>query len=180
MAVLRKSESPSPLNVSLNICASQNQMGDHLKKKDIKFCPLCAGIVSPEKKGAYVVCVGCGFTFSVNRKPVPSPRVAVVGGHAHRHECIGNGNAGKLCHSSVAEAYARALTLEDIPHRHRDKMEFYLCRWCEKIHMGHGGKGRKDSTVSYTNYQARSLYEQVIENGELTPYPEDWHEKIQK
>jgi hypothetical protein len=98
----------------------------------------------------------------------------------HRQECLGNHGKSKVCHSSVAEAYARALTLEDIPHRHRDKMEFYQCRWCGKIHMGHGGKAKKNVEISYTNEQAKNLYEQAIEKGELIPYPEDWYEKVQK
>jgi len=155
-------------------------VGDTLKKKEIKFCPLCAEPVHVEKKGPYVVCNGCGFTFLVNRKPVPLVFVPVLGGHTHRHECLGYNGKRKLCHSSVAEAYARALTLEDIPHRHRDQMEFYQCRWCDFIHMGHGGKARKNAAVSYTNEQAKLLYEQALEKGELIPYPEDWHEKVQK
>ena len=56
------------------------------------------------------------------------------------------------------QAYARSLTLEDIPHRHRGEMEFYECRWCEKIHMGHGGKQKRNATVSYTHEQAKILY----------------------
>lgn len=144
-----------------------------LSKKTIKFCPVCGGPAAPEKKTAYSVCSSCGLEFTATRKSVLM--VPVVGGHAHRQECGINGR-GKVCHSSVAEAYARALTLEDIPHRHREKMEFYLCRWCGKVHSGHGGKTKKNAEIGYTNEQAKVLYEQAIERGELIPYPEDWYE----
>jgi hypothetical protein len=151
-----------------------------LSRKTIRFCPVCGGAATPEKKTPYSVCTLCGLEFCAFKKPVPVIRVPVVGGHMHRQECAGADGRGKICHASVAEAYARALTLEDIPHRHRAMMEFYLCRWCNKIHMGHGGKAKKNAAVSYTNEQAKILYEQAIENGELTPYPEDWFEKVQK
>lgn len=102
----------------------------------------------------------------------------VFGGHTHRQECIGNNGRGKVCHSSVAEAYARALALKNIPHRHRDKIEFYQCRWCEKIHIGHGGKKKKNNKVSYTNEQARYMYEKALANGDLIPYPENYYEQV--
>ena len=34
--------------------------------------------------------------------------------------------------------------------------------------------------ISYTNSQAKILYEQALENKELLPYPEDWYEKVHK
>lgn len=144
-----------------------------LSKKSVKFCPACGGPTTPEKKTPYSVCSSCGLEFAAFKKP--QLVVPVLGGHAHRQEC-----GEKICHASVAEAYARSLTLEDIPHRYRDKMEFYQCRWCGKIHMGHGGKQKKNVEISYTNLQAKVMYEQAIEKGELIPYPEDWHEIVQK
>lgn len=153
----------------------------YLKKKEPKFCPLCGATAKPVPKGKGSKCSACGAEFSVVVHEPDQPRVPKFGGHQHRSECLGpNGGVGKICHSSVAEAYARSRVLEDIPHRGRDTMEFYQCRWCEKIHMGHGGKGRKNALQSYTNAEAKLLYEQAIEKGELVPYPEDWHEKVYK
>ena len=121
-----------------------------LSKKSVKFCPVCSGPVTPEKKTPYSVC-SCGLVFTVLPKPVQT--VPVLGGHAHRQEC-----GGKICHSSVAEAYARSLTLVDIPHRHRDKMKFYQCRWCSHYHIGHAGKHKKNATTSFTLEEARAAF----------------------
>lgn len=140
-----------------------------LKRKDIKFCPACASTVVPWQRGmgAVATCTGCGLEFTAFSKPF-QPTQPVFGGHKYRDEC-----GRKLRHATVVEAFARCLVLEDIPHRYRDTMQFYRCRWCEKIHMGHGGKKQqKNATVSYTHEAAQRLYEEAIQNGELIGYSE--------
>lgn len=138
-----------------------------LKKREVKFCPLCASPVTAEKDSPYSVCNGCGFGFCVSMKPVLS--VATVDGKTYLSECgKGKGkNGGKIAYETVEAAFARCLTLEDIPHRERHRMEFYKCRWCEKIHMGHGGKHKKNVTTSYTFERAKALYEQSLANAEV-------------
>jgi hypothetical protein len=162
-----------------------------IKKKHIKFCPSCGSSITPPVKvkrlepktpanfaiwshhGLFSICSNCGFEFTVQKK-TNHLDVAKPCGSAHRQECgaVGGSRKGKIAHSSVAEAYARCLTLVDVPGRYRATMQFYLCRWCGKIHMGHGGKGRKNVTVAYTHEEAKVLYEQAIQNGELMPQEE--------
>jgi hypothetical protein len=113
----------------------------------------------------YSTCSACGLEFAVR---IPTPKtVAKVGGSAHTEEC-----GIKVRHASVAEAFARCLVLDDIPHRYRDTMQFYLCRWCHKVHMGHGGKGKKNVVVAYSHAEARLLYEEAIQKGELVGFSE--------
>lgn len=137
-----------------------------LKKRDVKFCPLCAASVKAEKDSPYSICVECGFGFCVSLKPILT--VAEPGGKQFRHECgKGTENGGKKPYDTVAAAFAVCLRLENIPHRERHRMQFYECRWCGKIHMGHGGKKKKNVTTSYSFEEAKKMYEQTIVNAEV-------------
>ena len=138
---------------------SRKEIVSTIKKKTVKFCPICASLAFPVKDGPHSVCESCGFTFWVSKKD--DPIIAQPDGSAFRKECgMGVGkNGGKAGFDTVEAAYARSLTLIDIPHRHREKMQFYLCRWCSRFHLGHAGKGRKHSTVSFTYAQAKAAFE---------------------
>jgi len=140
-----------------------------LKKKDLKFCPRCGSNTTPQSKGPGSKCSACDLLFTVNDISQRDGSEPQLGKHTHKQECIGRGknSKGKVCHSSVAEAYARSLDLVDIPFRHRGDMQFYKCRWCEKFHMGHGGKGRKNATATYSFKDAKEMYEQAVLAGEI-------------
>lgn len=99
--------------------------------------------------------------FMVNQKAKPD--IPVVGGHAHSCEC-----GEKIRHGTLADAYARSLTLPPIPNRSRDKMQFYLCRWCWYWHIGHEGKRRGKAFCFYTLAQIEAAGIENIPDPALT------------
>ena len=134
-----------------------------LKKKDVKFCPVCGAKVEPEPKGPNSTCGSCGLVFFIIH--IPEPTKPKPDGHSFLNEC-GNGvdrkRGGKIGYDSVEAAFEKSLTLGDLPpHRMVKKLNFYQCRWCNKFHFGHKGK-RSMSKQVYTYAEAKTLYERKL------------------
>lgn len=130
-----------------------------ISKRDVKYCPRCASTCTPEVGTPYSICSQCGLEFTVSRRE--KRIVAQEGKAAQQRECGGKEHG----FDSVPAAFEFFRDVPETPTRKRDKMRFYICRWCSRVHMGHEGKKKKNvGTVEYTYEQAKALYEQQVCN----------------
>jgi hypothetical protein len=130
-----------------------------VRRKDVKFCPLCGGPAAPTD-GQYSYCIPCSRLFCVD---VPSGLVQPSpDGQTFHREC-----GKKIKHPTADSAFQHARYLPDLPNRIRARLTVYQCRFgdANHWHVGHLRNRMQQNPTAYfkvTDMEEQEWQEKII------------------